>query len=181
MTINLKNQTLEFVSITLSSSDRALNKSQKCRRWETLTTPDCFSAAGVSSVSHINPSCEAFTFFNKYTLLCHPQSPPPTMPRVNECACLSALIANETFTQIQAGQIFTVQPRRFITDKICDSSGCTAFLYFQRRSINSTSDPSGLDECGATGVSALLLTCKECDFNLNHMNPHLAKEGTKYI
>lgn len=109
-----------------------------------------------------------------------PHSPAP-MPRVNECACLSALIVNETFTQIQAGQIFTVQPRRFITDKICHSSGCTAFLYFQRRSINSGSDSSGLDECGATGVSVLLLTCNECDFNLNHMNPHLAKEGTKYI
>lgn len=180
MTINLKNQTLESVSITLSSSDRALNKSQERRPWETLTTPDCFSAAGISSVSHINPSCEAFTFFNKYTLLSR-APPPPPMPRVNECACLSALIVNETFTQIQAGQIFTVQPRRFITDKICHSSGCTAFLYFQRRSINSGSDSSGLDECGATGVSVLLLTCNECDFNLNHMNPHLAKEGTKYI
>lgn len=108
-----------------------------------------------------------------------PHSPP--MPRVNECACLSALIVNETFTQIHAGQIFTVQPRRFITDKICDSSGRTAFLYFQRHDINSGSDSSGLDECGATGVSALLLTCNECDFNLNHMNPHLAKDGTKYI
>lgn len=39
------------------------------------------------------------------------------MAGVNECACLSALIVNETLTQIQHGQIFTTLPGDFITDK----------------------------------------------------------------
>lgn len=39
------------------------------------------------------------------------------MTGVNECACLSALIVNETLTQIQHRQIFTTQPGDFITDK----------------------------------------------------------------
>lgn len=150
MTTNLKIQTLEFVSITLSSSDKALNQGQECRLWETLTTPDCFplqtSLLSVTSIPHAR-----HLHFSTNTHYC--LSP---MPGVNECACLSALIVNETFTQIQAGQIFTVQPRRFITDKICHSSGWTAFLYFQWHSINSGSDLSGLDECGVNGVRALL-------------------------
>lgn len=39
------------------------------------------------------------------------------MTGVNECACLSARIVNETLTQIQHRQIFTAQPGDFITDK----------------------------------------------------------------
>lgn len=52
--------------------------------------------------------------FNKYTLLSQAF---PMMVGVNECACLSALIVNETLTQIQHSQIFTPQPGDFITDK----------------------------------------------------------------
>lgn len=113
MTINFKNQTLEFVSITLSSSDRALNKSQERWLWETFTAPDSFPLQSYPLLVTSIPHVRHLHFQQIHTTV----SGSPPMAGVNECACLSALIVNETLTQIQHRQIFTAQPGGFITDK----------------------------------------------------------------
>lgn len=53
------------------------------------------------------------------------------MTRVNECVCLSALIVNETLTQIQHRQIFRAQPGDFITDKSVILQGALYFFICQ--------------------------------------------------
>lgn len=113
MTINFKNQTLEFVSITLSSSDRALNKSQERWLWEAFTAQIRFPLHSAPLLVTSIPHVRHLHFQQIHTTV----SGSPPMAGVNECACLSALIVNETLTQIQHRQIFTTQSRDFITDK----------------------------------------------------------------
>lgn len=134
------------------------------------------STAVVCSAADSNSSCEAFTFSTN-TRWTH--TTVSLIAEVNECACLSALIVNETLTQIQLGQIFRGQPGDFITDQR-DSSGRVIFLYLPGSSTHSRSNSPGLDECGGAG-SILPLTDKQCDFNLNHMNQCLPRAGIKYI
>lgn len=67
------------------------------------------TADGVSSAVTSIPHVRHLHFQQIHTLL----SLPPRTAGVNECACLSSLIVNETLTQMQHGQIFT----GFMADK----------------------------------------------------------------
>lgn len=67
------------------------------------------------------------------------------MTGVNECACLSALIVNETLTQIQHRQIFRGQPRDFITDKCVILWGALDFFICQERADTQDQTCSGLN------------------------------------
>lgn len=53
------------------------------------------------------------------------------MTGVSGCVCLSALIVNETLTQIQRRQIFRTQPGDFITDKSAILQGALHFFICQ--------------------------------------------------
>lgn len=102
------------------------------------------------------------------------------MAGVNECACLSAPIVNETLAQIQHRQIFRAEPGDFITDKSVILQGALYFFICQDRAYTQHQNLSGLDECGGAG-SILPLTDNQCDFNLNHMNQRLPRAEIKYI
>lgn len=102
------------------------------------------------------------------------------MAGVNECACLSAVIVNETLAQIQHGQIFTTQARDFITDKSVILQEVLDFFILPQLRVNSRSNLPRVDGCGAAG-SILPLTYNQSDFNLNHMNQHQPGAETKYL
>lgn len=66
------------------------------------------------------------------------------MAGVNECACLSALIVNETLTQIQHRQIFRAQLGYFITDKSVILWGALYFFIYQERAYTQDQTCLGL-------------------------------------
>lgn len=66
------------------------------------------------------------------------------MTEVNECACLSAPIVNETLAQIQHRQIFRAKPGDFITDKTVILQGALYFFICQDRAYTQDQTCLGL-------------------------------------
>lgn len=77
------------------------------------------------------------------------------MTGVNECACLSALIVNETLTQIQPRQIFTTQPGDFITVKSVILQEALYFFICQDRAYTQDQTCPGLMNVGEQEVYCL--------------------------
>lgn len=102
------------------------------------------------------------------------------MTRVNECACLSALIVNETLAQIQHRQIFRGQSRDFIADTSVILWGALDFFICQERTDTKAQTCPGLTN-GKEQEVFLPLTDNQCDFNLNHMNQSVPRPEIKYL
>lgn len=143
------------------------------------------STAIASSVGDINPSCEAFFFFNvfnKYTLNTH------YCLRLSLPWWLGSMSVHVCQLRSLMKRSHKYSTGKYLEPSLEISSRTNLWffgepLYFficQDRAYTQDQTCPGFDECGGAG-SILPLTDNQCDFNLNHMNQRLPRAEIKYI